>query len=213
MSISKAVGPCIWEAMHWIAILYPHSPSDEQKKSALEFCTCFQHLFPCTICSMHYRALLVTHPPQVKNKTEFIKWTREIHNAVNRNTNKKEWSHEDFMVHYQKKIRMALDNNFSRSVEEDYSSQQEAMQQKEAENQELRNSLSAFELEKKRILDIQLRERLQAHSQKRCHDRTRTNLLVVIAATVLVLMMVLGAWFFSYRRWYHNYRKLPPNKK
>jgi hypothetical protein len=153
---------------------------------------------------MHYRALLVTHPPQVENKTEFIKWTREIHNAVNRNTNKTEWSHEDFMAHYQKKIRRALDNNFSRSGGEDENS--EIIQRKELENQELRSSLSELQLENKRILDIQLRDRLHAHAQKRGHDRTRTNLLVVIAATVLVLMMVLGAWFFSYRRWHHKSR-------
>lgn len=89
MSIAPSSwGPGYWRTIHSIAFWYPTNPSHEQQSDAIRFFTALGGLLPCTACRTHYAENLRAMPIEnaVGDRMTLLKWTIDLHNAVNAST-------------------------------------------------------------------------------------------------------------------------------
>jgi hypothetical protein len=95
-------GPGTWNFIHFVAITYPKEPTDNDMDKYLMFFTSLQHVLPCPKCSDNYKRHLDDFPIQkaLTNNQELFKWTVDIHNEVNKELNKREYSYEEALNIY-----------------------------------------------------------------------------------------------------------------
>jgi hypothetical protein len=86
--------------MHSVAFWYPTTPSIEQQADAARFFNALGSLLPCMACRLHYIEILRTMPVEdaVGDRMTLLKWTIDVHNAVNLSTGAKVLSVEDAIV-------------------------------------------------------------------------------------------------------------------
>jgi hypothetical protein len=90
-------GPKLWKSIHFIALAYPASPNDEQKKNYKLFYESLANVIPCSICANNYKDHLKELPLNeavLKDRETLVKWTIDVHNLVNKETNKEILSHD-----------------------------------------------------------------------------------------------------------------------
>lgn len=97
-------GPFFWHTMHIVAIGYPSEPNYVNKKAAKEFYESLEILIPCPICREHYAEHLKKFPitPHLDSRSDLFKWTVVLHNAVNKNLGKPEFSEHDSIEFYKR---------------------------------------------------------------------------------------------------------------
>jgi len=96
-------GPSTWKALHSIAWNYAEdsdAPTDQEKKDLLDFFRILENLLPCPQCRTHYGAYLLKHPIDASNRSVFTHWLHDLHNDVNRRTNKPLLSYEQHEREY-----------------------------------------------------------------------------------------------------------------
>ena len=95
-------GPFFWHTMHLVALGYPTKPTYAEKRAAKEFFESFTHLIPCPICKLHYADHIKQNPitPSLDTKKDLFQWTVKIHNLVNKDLNKPEYSDTDAIAFY-----------------------------------------------------------------------------------------------------------------
>jgi len=95
-------GPFFWHTMHLVALGYPVKPTYAEKRAAKEFFESFTHLIPCPICKLHYADHIKQNPitPSLDTKKDLFQWTVKIHNLVNKDLNKPEYSDTDAIAFY-----------------------------------------------------------------------------------------------------------------
>ena len=102
----KIWGPPGWIFLHSIAYGYPNNPTPEEKKAAINFLNSLGHMLPCKTCSELYKKDLVLFKKTnelkeaVENKTNLIKFINLIHNKVNENLNKTQYSDAEYDNYY-----------------------------------------------------------------------------------------------------------------
>lgn len=97
-------GPFFWHTMHLVALGYPNEPTYAEKRAAKEFYESFTHLIPCPICKLHYANHLKQMPitPSVDNRKDLFRWTVQMHNLVNKDLGKPEYTEADSIAFYHK---------------------------------------------------------------------------------------------------------------
>ena len=97
-------GPFFWHTMHIVAIGYSKHPTYTDKKCAKEFFESLVFLIPCSVCREHYKEHLTEKPitPFLDSRDDLLKWTIDIHNKVNKLTNKPQWTKEEVLLYYEK---------------------------------------------------------------------------------------------------------------
>ena len=87
-------GPFFWHTMHIVALGYPNEPTYAEKRAAKEFFESFLHLIPCPICRIHYANHLKDNPvsPSLDTRKDLFTWTVKIHNLVNKDLGKPEFT-------------------------------------------------------------------------------------------------------------------------
>ena len=82
-------GPFFWHTIHIVALGYPKSPTNTDKKCAKED---------------HYKEHLAKNPltPFLDSRKDLIKWMIDIHNAVNKILGKAEWTEEEVIIYYER---------------------------------------------------------------------------------------------------------------
>jgi len=95
-------GPFFWHTMHLVALGYPSTPTYAEKRAAKEFFESFTHLIPCPLCKLHYANHLKENPltPSLDSKKDLFNWTIKIHNLVNRDLGKPEYTDTDAITFY-----------------------------------------------------------------------------------------------------------------
>lgn len=88
-------GQEFWSVIHLIAFIYPDNPTIQKKKSVSILLENLCPNLPCVGCSIHCSKYLIGHPPILDNRSNFIKWTIDFHNAVNKRTGKRVLSQEE----------------------------------------------------------------------------------------------------------------------
>lgn len=100
----KIWGSHAWIFLHSIAYSYPENPSKDEKKAIIDFLNSLKHILPCKTCSELYKKDIKIMSNSLKNaslnRNNLIKWINEMHNKVNKNLNKKQWTDEEFEKHY-----------------------------------------------------------------------------------------------------------------
>lgn len=97
-------GPFFWHTMHITALGYPQEPTYTHKKAAKEFFESLQVLIPCPVCREHYADHLKELPitPHLDSRKDLFKWTVVIHNAVNKDLGKPQFSEQDSILFYKR---------------------------------------------------------------------------------------------------------------
>jgi hypothetical protein len=97
-------GPFFWHTMHLVALGYPIEPSYAEKRAAKEFFESFTHLIPCPTCKLHYAEHLKELPvtPSLDNRKDLFKWTVDMHNLVNKDLGKPQYTESDAIAFYHK---------------------------------------------------------------------------------------------------------------
>ena len=97
-------GPFFWHTMHLVALGYPNEPTYAEKRAAKEFYESFTHLIPCPTCKLHYAEHLkeMALTPSLDNRKDLFKWTVDMHNLVNKDLGKQEYTEEDAIAFYHK---------------------------------------------------------------------------------------------------------------
>jgi|UniRef100_A0A6C0BHL8 hypothetical protein len=91
-------GPCLWRSIHVIALGYPYSPTDEDKKNYKEFYENFWKVIPCQKCSVNYKRHLeeLEHIDGfLSSPDDLFSWTVALHNIVNNELGKRLYTVEE----------------------------------------------------------------------------------------------------------------------
>lgn len=97
------IGPDIWgihgwKFIHHIALGYPNSPTENDKNNYKSFFSLLGNILPCHLCTDHYNEHLLIYPltnTVLSNKTNFINWTIDMHNEVNKKNGKKIYNYDE----------------------------------------------------------------------------------------------------------------------
>ena len=102
----KIWGSHAWIFLHSIAYSYPENPSEIEKNAIINFLLSLQHILPCKTCSELYKKDMKTMKFNIKtaslNKNNLVLWINEMHNKVNKNLGKKEWTDKQYENYYNK---------------------------------------------------------------------------------------------------------------
>jgi len=95
-------GPFFWHTMHIVALGYPNEPSYAEKRAAKEFYESLLHLIPCPVCRVHYANHLKANPvsPSLDTRKDLFTWTVKIHNLVNKDLGKPEYTEMESIAFY-----------------------------------------------------------------------------------------------------------------
>jgi hypothetical protein len=96
-------GPFFWHTIHLVALGYPNEPTYAEKRAAKEFYESLQFLIPCPVCKIHYQEHLKATPvtPSLDNRKDLFRWTVELHNRVNKDLGKPQYTEADSIAFYQ----------------------------------------------------------------------------------------------------------------
>lgn len=92
-------GPIFWATLHIASLSYADSPNERQKQNMKAFYESMVDVLPCPICRKHYEANLEEIPltDAIKSRAELIKWVWTMHNRINVQLGKKEYSFQEFV--------------------------------------------------------------------------------------------------------------------
>ena len=96
-------GPFFWHTIHLTALGYPSKPTYAEKRAAKEFYESLVHLIPCPLCKLHYAETLKEHPvgPSLDTRDDLFRWTVDMHNKVNKQLGKPEYTELDAVKFYE----------------------------------------------------------------------------------------------------------------
>lgn len=85
-------GKHMWSSIHFIALGYPNTPSETDKKNYKQFFDNLYSVLPCHTCSEHLKQTLLSalplHANHLVNTNTLFKWTVDLHNIVNKRLKK-----------------------------------------------------------------------------------------------------------------------------
>lgn len=112
---TQAWGPPMWTTIHFIALGYPANPTLDEKSHYQTFYENLYLFIPCKMCSDHYKAHIENLPVEkyLDSRDELFSWTVKLHNKVNVDLDKKEWSLEEAHIYYQNLLMSAQKTAFS----------------------------------------------------------------------------------------------------
>jgi hypothetical protein len=108
----KFWGPGGWTFLHSITMNYPKKPTEKDKKMYYHFFKNLEYVIPCEKCKVNYSRNLQTYPIEhaLDTRESFIRWLIQIHNEVNKESGKRQYSYEEVIKEYTHKMsRLHLD--------------------------------------------------------------------------------------------------------
>ena len=90
-------GPPAWKFLHLLTLNYPNSPSFEDKYKYKEFIIALHRVLPCYTCSQHFEKKIkeTNFNDILKSRESLFEWFVDVHNDVNKQNNKKQWSYRE----------------------------------------------------------------------------------------------------------------------
>jgi hypothetical protein len=98
-------GPRYWFVIHVATFRYPENPSQNDKDNMRNFVYSLANgILPCPVCRYHFKKYLENpdnnFEEALKNNSNIVKFFWNLHNDVNKRTNKPELSFNDFLLLY-----------------------------------------------------------------------------------------------------------------
>ena len=102
----KFWGPHGWYFLHSVTMNYPKNPTDQDKQIYFNFFKSLENVLPCEKCAYHYSKNLEKLPlePALESRDKLVRWLIGVHNEVNKETGKREYSYEEVIEEYKYKM-------------------------------------------------------------------------------------------------------------
>ena len=102
----KFWGPHGWYFLHSITMHYPKNPSEQEKHIYFNFFKSLENVLPCEKCAYHYSKNLEKLPlePALESRDTLVRWLISVHNEVNKETGKREYTYEEVIDEYTHKM-------------------------------------------------------------------------------------------------------------
>ena len=99
-------GPSAWTLIHLMVLSEEEPFKKERLVYYKDFFNVLTHLLPCEKCRMHLKENLKKIKPldNIQTKKELFLWTVELHNLVNKITNKRIWNAEEVELYWNNRI-------------------------------------------------------------------------------------------------------------
>ena len=88
--LPEIFGPGVWWTLHTTASTYPTNPDESKRKGCVAFVSSVPSMLPCQACRQHLEEQLQSYdiPTACSDGEHLSRMWCEIHNAVNKRTNK-----------------------------------------------------------------------------------------------------------------------------
>lgn len=115
-------GKYFWTCLHLTALGYPETPSFEEREIYHKFMTLFGKILPCSKCRINFERHILELPIDVYlfSRQQLFDWTVQMHNIVNRELGKPEWTYEQAWEYYTKTLFLKQNNHQSSLQKYDY---------------------------------------------------------------------------------------------
>ena len=102
----KFWGPHGWYFLHSITMHYPKNPSEQDKLIYFNVFKSLENVLPCEKCAYHYSKNLEKLPlePALESRDTLVRWLISVHNEVNKETGKREYTYEEVIDEYTHKM-------------------------------------------------------------------------------------------------------------
>ena len=102
----KFWGPGAWIFLHSITMNYPKEPSDDDKQAYYNLFKNLENVIPCEKCGYNYSMNIQKYPvePALSSRDLLIRWLIKIHNEVNKETGKREYTYDEVIEEYKYKM-------------------------------------------------------------------------------------------------------------
>ena len=102
----KFWGPHGWIFLHSVTMNYPKEPSESDKVIYRNFFSNLTRVLPCEKCAYHYKQHIETDPiePALENRSKLVRWLIKIHNKVNDDLGKPQYTYEQVIEEYKYKL-------------------------------------------------------------------------------------------------------------
>jgi hypothetical protein len=109
-------GPHVWSAIHILAMGAPQHIDADTRKAYAQFYNALPHILPCAVCGHHLAENLITLPvePHLNSRDDLFNWTVAMHNRVNQQTGKKQYSMEEAFEHW-KSVCLGVEKDCKKS--------------------------------------------------------------------------------------------------
>jgi hypothetical protein len=96
-------GPIFWSTLHIASLGYSDTPNEREKKNAAAFYESLIDMLPCPVCRKHYEMNLEEMPIKeaLNSRMELVKWVFEMHNRINVQLGKREYTFAEFIASMQ----------------------------------------------------------------------------------------------------------------
>jgi len=85
--MTKFWGPLGWMTLHSISVIYPETPSVEEKAILRTFMELFRDTITCQYCKEHFRRMytnyITAYPGVFESRASFFQFVARAHNTVN----------------------------------------------------------------------------------------------------------------------------------
>ena len=131
-------GSSLWTFLHYLTLAYPDNPTEEEQKRMYDFLASLQTVIPCQKCRINFKLYLNEMNSDVlSTKNTLVRWLFNVHNLVNKNTGKPQFSYDDFIKKYsQMKINEDIKDEFKNK------SKDESNEKKEYFDNKMSNTMS-----------------------------------------------------------------------
>jgi len=101
-------GPELWFVLHTITLNYPVKPTEEDKRNIENFFLSLKPILPCMYCRKNYDRHLKENPIKLNNRKDLVYWLIDIHNEVNAQEGKRQYSYAEVIQIYEKKLNKKI---------------------------------------------------------------------------------------------------------
>jgi len=97
----KLWGSSLWTFLHYLSLAYPENPTVDEQEEVFNFLASMQKIIPCEKCRKNFLKHLDSMEVEVLTTREnFVRWLFNIHNLVNADTSKPNFSYDEFIKKY-----------------------------------------------------------------------------------------------------------------
>lgn len=97
----KLWGPSLWTFLHYLSLAYPENPTIDEQEEVFNFLASMQKIIPCEKCRKNFLKHLDSMEVEVLTTREnFVRWLYNIHNLVNADNGKRNFSYDEFIKKY-----------------------------------------------------------------------------------------------------------------
>ena len=99
-------GKHFWNCIHLVAMGYPDAPLPQEREDYKIFMTTFGKILPCSKCRVNFKRHIDELPIDLFlfGRQQLFDWTVQMHNIVNRELGKREWTYQEAWEYYTKTI-------------------------------------------------------------------------------------------------------------